>query len=124
MCALTWRGKFGEPRLVHDTDGLVCIELDGRIVMFPSEAAARFFFEACADVPNLTAENAVLRQWMDEAALHAAAEQVKALTAENETLKVEQVRLKTQLGEIAENAAKAARRAKILAIAIKNKITP
>lgn len=123
MSAIDWRSKFGNPRLGHD-NGYVFVELDGCSIVFPSEAAARFFFEACTELPALVEQNAHLRQQIDEKALNEALSAQKALAAELEEMKRQQVVLKTQLAEIAEKAATAGKRARILAIAIKNKIVP
>lgn len=124
MSALEWHARFkGAPRLGHDC-GLVYVDLDGRTIMFPSEAAARFFFEAFRDVPRLEAENAALRQRIDSEALAKALSRVSVLEAETAVLQQRQAVLQEQLAKLADGAATARKRARILAIALKNKIAP
>jgi hypothetical protein len=72
------------PRLAHDSDGLVMVQLGEHSVLFPSEADARFFFGAYTDVPNLVNENASLRAWINEGALHQALARVVELEAQAE----------------------------------------
>ena len=112
------------PKLTHDTDGLVLVQLGERVVVFPSEADARFFFEAYTDVPNLIAEGVVLRGWINEEALMKERNRNTALAAEVEQLKRERDELQAQAASLAEKEAAAARRAKVLAYAFKHKITP
>ena len=123
MSALEWRSRMKDvPRLAH-ADGLVLVQLGERCVIFPSEADARFFFEAYADVPNLASVNAVLRTQIDEKALGQALEREKALAAEVERLRFERAALQEQAAALAEKAATASRRARILALALKNKVS-
>lgn len=124
MSALDWRKKFGTPKLVHDTSGLVCVQLGERVIVFPCEASARFFYEACTELPNAASENDVFAQWIDEDALHAAEARIRELEAQVVGLERAKAAAEAKLAETAEAAAKAARRARILAIAIKNGIAP
>lgn len=124
MRALAWRNQMRHaPRLVHD-NGLALIQLGEDSVLFPSEADARFFYEACSDVPALAATNAILRQQIDEKALYEALGREKALSVALEREKALSASLHAQNAELAEKAALASKRARILAIALKHQITP
>jgi phage terminase Nu1 subunit (DNA packaging protein) len=125
MSALSRRQKMrAAPRLVHDADGLVLVQLGEHSVVFPTEADARFFFEAYADVPNLASQNAYLREQIDEGSLANAQARATELEAEVAALRHERSTLQMQLATLAEKAASSARRARILALALKNGITP
>lgn len=118
VSALEWRERMTEPpRLVH-ADGLVMVQLGEDSVLFPTEADARFFHAAYTDVPNLEGLNASLRTQIDEAALHKALNYGYRLEAEVEALKQERASLQDQNAVLAEKAAKAVVRAKILASAV------
>jgi hypothetical protein len=123
VTTLDWRAQIPPPRLRH-ADGMVLVEIDGRSVVFPSEAAARFFYAAYFELPALIEQNAYLRRQIDENALNQALERERKVAAELEELRQKQTELKIQLGKIAEEAATARRRARVLAIALKNKIVP
>ncbi len=123
MSALEWHALIPVGPAIGHSNGMVIVTLDGRTVVFPSEAAARFFFEAYADVPNLAGQNAVLRQQIDEGALATAQAQVVALTAELEGARRTQDELEGQLATLAETAARAVQRARLLACALKRKVT-
>jgi hypothetical protein len=122
MSALEWRKMMPAPRLVHDA-GMVLVDLDGRSVVFPSEAAARFFYEAYTDVCTLTDEVASLRGWIDEEALHVAKGRVVELSAEVVRLKLQIADLQTRLVAESDVATRAKRHARTLAIALKNKVS-
>lgn len=125
MSAVVWRSRMREaPRLVHDTDGLVLVQLGERSVVFPSEVDARFFFAAYTDIQRLTDEAATLRGWIDEAALSKAQVRNVELAAEVERLKHERDALHAQLVAAAESTARATRRAKVMAHALKNAVQP
>lgn len=124
MNALDWRKKFGTPKLGHDSTGLVHAVLGERVIVFPCEASARFFVAACTELPNASAENDTLCQWIDEDALHVAEARVRELEAQVAELQRCKTALESKLGETAEAAAKTARRARVLALALKNGITP
>lgn len=66
-----WRLQIPAPRLRH-SHGAVLIDLDGKSVAFPSEAAARFFYEAYRLIPELHAKieerDAQLASHVDDAA--------------------------------------------------------
>lgn len=124
MSASEWQERMPEaPRLVHD-NGLVLVTLGERAVLFPTEADARFFHAAYADVPKLTDACASLRQQIDEKALHAARARVAELETQVAALQAKQATLETQLRDAVADATKAKRRAKILALAIKSKVVP
>jgi hypothetical protein len=124
VSALDWRKKFGTPKLGHDSSGLVHAVLGERVIVFPCEASARFFVGACTELPNAAAENDTLCQMIDEKALHVAEARVRELEAERELLVAREHILESKLAEMAEAAAKSARRARVLALALKNGITP
>lgn len=68
MTALEWQSKMSAPRLGH-ADGMVVIYLGERAVVFPSEAAARFFYEAYSAVPEMAEQITTLRRAISEEAL-------------------------------------------------------
>ncbi len=114
MSALEWRTRMpAAPVLGHD-DGMVVVYLNGRAVVFPSEADARFFHASYADVLNLSDEVETLRAWIDEGALHRALAQVTALEAQTVKLEADKARLEAQLAEMAGRCAAATRRATVL----------
>lgn len=119
MSALDWRKKMPEaPRLSH-TDGMVAAQLGERVVVFPSEAAARFFYEAYADVPNLSAQVETLRALIDEGALNNALARTVQLEARVAQLERERTALQEQLAADAGRRATAVRRATLLAKALR-----
>lgn len=125
MSALEWQRRMpAAPKLTHDSSGLVYVVIDGATVLFPTEADARFFHAAYTDVPNLVSENGVLRGWIAEEALLKAQAQAQALTEQVAALTSERDALQKALATEAEAAARARGRAKILALAIKHKVTP
>lgn len=120
MSALDWQKQMTHaPRLVHDADGLVLVQLGEHSVVFPTEVDARFFHAAYAAVPNLTSEVASLRASGDEGALLAAQARGDALEVEVEVLKRERTDLLAQNASLGEKAAAAVTRAKLLAHALK-----
>lgn len=124
MNALEWRKQMREaPRLLHE-NGLVLAVLGERSVVFPSEADTRFFVAAYTEVPKLVGEVAVLRQQIDEKALSAALARVRELETQLAALQQKQATLEAQIQNVVVDAAKAKRRAKILALAIQNKVAP
>lgn len=126
MSALDWYKQMKEaPKLVHD-NGMVLVQLGEDVVLFPSDADARFFFEACTDVPNLVGQVVSLRGLVDEEALSTALARNIELVAEVGRLTRERDELSAQLGELAEKEALAARRVRTLALAVKHgiRITP
>lgn len=119
MSALDWHSKMTEaPRLRH-AEGMVLVVLGERAVLFPSEAAARFFHEAYSDIPNLTVENATLRAWIDEGALMTARAEAAVLATENAALQARLTELEEALASLAKDEADAIRRAKLLAFVLK-----
>lgn len=124
MSAIDWRAKMRHaPKLVHDND-LSIIQLGEDVVLFPSEADTRFFYEAYSIVPQLEAEVAHLRTQIDEGALNKALTQVVGLSDDVVRLTREIAVLQAQNATLAEKAAAASVRAKILAHAVKNGIKP
>ena len=117
MSAVYWREKMTVPPQLMHCDGMVLVSLDGRTIVFPSEASARFFFEAYTDLPNIIGANETLQGWIDEGALQAARERVHALETLTDALLKEQQSLRVQLAKTAESAALANQRARLLAIA-------
>ncbi len=125
MRAVEWRAQMREkPVLRHEADGLILVQLGEHSVLFPSEADARFFFEAYTDVPNLASEGAYLRTQIDEKALANALAREKVLEVEVEQLKIERAALQEQAARMAEKAAAAVGRARILAVALKRAVNP
>lgn len=124
MSASYWRQLMPAAPMLRHSDGMVHAEIAGRSVLFPSEADARFFVAAYTELPAIEGANESLRRWIDEKAFHEAQSQVRALTTEVEALRLKQAVLEERLEQEAAKAAKAARRAKVLAIALKNGITP
>ncbi len=124
VSALEWREKMTVAPTLKHADGMVMAVIGERTIVFPSEAAARFFVAAYTDVPNLAGEVASLRTWLDEGALHAAETRIRALEAENVALRARKAVLEGQLGDLAGRAAKTAQRARLLASALKQGKTP
>ncbi len=119
MRALGFRAQMqGAPQLRH-SNGMVLVDLDGSSIVFPSEAAARFFFEAYNDVPNLTAEVQTLRGWVDEGVLLQAQALAQKLTLEVEQLKHKQAELQARLVAEVKTTAEVRRRATILTRALR-----
>lgn len=98
---------------------MVVIYLGERAVVFPSEAAARFFYEAYNAVPALSGEVASLRGWLDEGALHRATGRVTALEAQLAQLQAEKSALETALTAEVARRTEAVRRATVLAQALR-----
>lgn len=122
--AITWREQMPEaPKLVHD-NGMVLVQLGERSVVFPSEAAARFFHAAYTDVPALETSNAVLRTQLDDEALSKASARIETLEAEAARMQAELTTLREQLSTFAGRAADANQRAKILADALRKAVKP
>ncbi len=110
------------PRLRH-ANGMVLVEIDGRSVVFPSEADARFYFEAYTDVPTLEAQNAALRQMVDEAEVLQTQQQVHDLTAQVAKLAVERDALRARLNGQIEATARARQTARLLTGALRKKLS-
>ncbi len=120
--SLAWRAQMKlAPKLIHDPSGLVLVQLGEHSVLFPSEADARFFFDAYTDVPNLNSELECLRGWFDEHALAKATERNLELEAEVAQLRRRVTEQDAQLATLAENAANSAQRARMLACLIRRK---
>lgn len=117
MSAIYWREKMAAAPQITHCDGMVVAQLGERVVLFPSEADARFFVEAYTDLPNIIGANETLQGWIDEGALQAARERVHALETLTDALLKEQQSLRVQLAKTAESAALANQRARLLAIA-------
>lgn len=97
MDAMYWHQRVPtEPRLRH-ADGFVTVDFDGRQVVFPSEAAARFFYAAYTEMPSLSARLGALKEKMDEDAYTQAVERVVDLEKQLERLQQENFQLKVQL---------------------------
>lgn len=121
VSALHWHARMKHaPQLAH-TVGLVCVQLDERVVMFPSEADARFFVAAYTDVPALAAQVATLRQQIDEGALNKALNRASELEAENAKLKGEIAKLSERLAAEANRRAVVTRHARVMAAALKGR---
>lgn len=118
MDALRWRSQMSAPTLAH-SDGMVVVVLDGRTIVFPSEAAARFFYEAYFAVPNLADEAASLRSMIDEGALHVATARIRELEAALAIALADKAKADALAAGEADRCAKAVRRATVLARAVR-----
>lgn len=114
MKALDWQKQIPAPRLAH-AEGMVVVDLDGRTIVFPSEAAAHFFHAAYAELPALAAEVETLRREIDEGALHTALARIAALEGEKAAFLKEIADLEARLTVEVERRTRAVQRATFLA---------
>jgi len=109
------------PKLDHASDGEPIARLGDCVAWFPRPEDTRFFYEAYAEIPDLTATIVYLRALLDEGALTKAQARNVALQAEVELLRSRQSALEDQLVALAKKAATAEGRARVLASAIFHK---